>query len=79
MPAPPPATSITELLGKLNAIRASQAELAKAERETIAAIQATLGRQKEELARLEKKIASLGIPLEPTEILHEPAKGSTKK
>jgi hypothetical protein len=55
---------MAELLNSLSTIRAKQVELVKAEQETIAAIRATLKRQKEDLAELERKLATLGISIE---------------
>lgn len=59
--------SISDLLADLSAIRAQKEELARAEKDTLAAIRARLKQQKEELAQLEKKLAELGIQaVEPT-------------
>jgi hypothetical protein len=69
--APAAPKGITELLADLSAIRAKKEELAKAEKDTLAAIRARLKQQKEELAQLEKKLTELGIetvePKPPTE------------
>lgn len=62
-------TSITDLMNYLAAIRAKQAELTKAEKDTIAAIRARLLQQKEELNQLEKRLRELGI---------EPDQGATQ-
>jgi hypothetical protein len=71
-PAP---KGITELLADLSAIRAKKEELAKAEKDTLAAIRARLKQQKEELAQLEKKLAELGIEtVEPPPPKPEPAR-----
>jgi hypothetical protein len=59
--APAAPKGITELLADLSAIRAKKEELAKAEKDTLAAIRARLKQQKEELAQLEKKLTELGI------------------
>ena len=48
-------------MNNLAEIRAKQADLAKAEKDTIAAIRAKLQQQKEELKQLEKRLKELGI------------------
>jgi hypothetical protein len=78
-PSPPPtlreqlkAESIDSLLGKLKALKAQQAELARVEQETVAVLKEKLQEQKQQLSKL-------GVNLEGNDPLPSPEPSPTTK
>lgn len=80
-PSPPPtlrdqlkAETIDSLLGKLNALKAQQAELARVERETVAVLKEKLQEQKQQLRQL-----GVGVEEAAPQVVPEPTRPDTKK